>query len=486
MMTKFKNEQGYALLVVVLLVVLIMGFFTFFMSASLSNTKQEQRVDQHNLSVVAAEMGVDYYTNAITNKFYEQSNGLLEFAQTEIGKIERPVDSDYNNIQSSVRDKLSSDLNNYVRNQLTNSIDPIFKNSIFSFRLNNIKVESKDEYNIFVSGIVHGENTVDANPKILTFDLTFSVPEFRPNPENNSGGGLVIPDFDESQFPRLNKPSQGCEFGNNKVEKISYKDCFVESDLDSDKLTIDNSHLYIGRDMTAKNDVNIDSSSLSIIGNLAGNKQNSDGINNFKINNNSTLYVGEDLEVKNDAELSNNSMLYVRGKLDSKNNFTVSGNTNITVVENMTVKNNVSLDNSTLNIKGNLEGNKNNSDGINNLKLNNNSSLFVGGNLEVKNNPEILGNSILFVGGNLDSKNNFKVSGNSKVCIVGSFSYNNNLEIESGSNIYILGKTKPQSGVTKVDSLEKLKSSCKMSVESLGGIDSNITWDKPNVEVVYE
>ncbi|MGK7377898.1 hypothetical protein ACSFXN_08635 [Planococcus sp. 1R117A] len=61
-MKSLKNEKGYALVVVLLLVVLVLGISATFMSGTLNNAKQEKAVDISNQSVAAAEMGVLYYS----------------------------------------------------------------------------------------------------------------------------------------------------------------------------------------------------------------------------------------------------------------------------------------------------------------------------------------------------------------------------------------------------------------------------------------
>ena len=58
-----KNQNGYALLVVLLMVVLFMGLSATFMAGSLSNAKQERIVDTSNQAVASAEMGVNYFTS---------------------------------------------------------------------------------------------------------------------------------------------------------------------------------------------------------------------------------------------------------------------------------------------------------------------------------------------------------------------------------------------------------------------------------------
>lgn len=61
-MKKLENENGYALLVVLLVVVLSLGFSATFLKGSLNHATQERTVDTSNQSVAAAEMGVLYYT----------------------------------------------------------------------------------------------------------------------------------------------------------------------------------------------------------------------------------------------------------------------------------------------------------------------------------------------------------------------------------------------------------------------------------------
>lgn len=57
-----RNQQGYALLIVLLMVVLFLGLSATFMAGSLSNAKQERTVDISNQAVASAEMGVKYHS----------------------------------------------------------------------------------------------------------------------------------------------------------------------------------------------------------------------------------------------------------------------------------------------------------------------------------------------------------------------------------------------------------------------------------------
>lgn len=63
-----KNHKGYALLLVLFLVVIFVGLSAVFVAASFNNAKQESTVDVRNQSVVAAEMGVKYNINNLKNE----------------------------------------------------------------------------------------------------------------------------------------------------------------------------------------------------------------------------------------------------------------------------------------------------------------------------------------------------------------------------------------------------------------------------------
>ncbi|MBB5180677.1 Tfp pilus assembly protein PilE [Planomicrobium koreense] len=68
-MNKLKEEGGYTLIIALLLIVLFMGMSAVFVQASLSHATQEQTVDQGNLAVSAAEMGVEKYSKEAENAF---------------------------------------------------------------------------------------------------------------------------------------------------------------------------------------------------------------------------------------------------------------------------------------------------------------------------------------------------------------------------------------------------------------------------------
>ncbi len=61
-MNRLKDERGYALIIVLLMIVLFLGAAATFMAGSLNHANQEVSVDTGNQAVAAAEMGTIYYS----------------------------------------------------------------------------------------------------------------------------------------------------------------------------------------------------------------------------------------------------------------------------------------------------------------------------------------------------------------------------------------------------------------------------------------
>lgn len=85
-MLKNKNEQGYAILLVIMLIAFIMIVSVSFVTASISNAKQERTVDTNNLAVIAAEMGIEYYINKLTIEEVKASQETFKVIQEEVNK----------------------------------------------------------------------------------------------------------------------------------------------------------------------------------------------------------------------------------------------------------------------------------------------------------------------------------------------------------------------------------------------------------------
>lgn len=115
-MKQSNNQNGYALLVVLLMIVLFLGISATFMAGSLNNATQEQTVDTTNQSVASAEMGVNYFTSDFQRELEIIKADISETTQLAINDLiacikppkEPRCDSDVE-IQA-IEDKIDSDM----------------------------------------------------------------------------------------------------------------------------------------------------------------------------------------------------------------------------------------------------------------------------------------------------------------------------------------------------------------------------------------
>ncbi|QHJ71593.1 hypothetical protein [Planococcus halotolerans] len=82
-----KNQNGYALLIVLLMVVLFLGLSATFMAGSLSNAKQEKTVDTSNQAVASAEMGVKYFSTDFQKEMELIEEELWRVTQEKVNEI---------------------------------------------------------------------------------------------------------------------------------------------------------------------------------------------------------------------------------------------------------------------------------------------------------------------------------------------------------------------------------------------------------------
>ena len=115
-MKKLENENGYALLVVLLVVVLFLGFSATFLKGSLNHATQERSVDTSNQSVAAAEMGVLYYTASFEKELELE---LLNIQKEINEKLDVLKQCDGCDFESEIRILNQNKINEYKSTVLT-------------------------------------------------------------------------------------------------------------------------------------------------------------------------------------------------------------------------------------------------------------------------------------------------------------------------------------------------------------------------------
>lgn len=122
-MNKVKNQQGYALLLVLLMIVMFLGISATFMAGSLSNAKQEQTVDTSNKAVAAAEMGVTYYTSDFEREINFIKKELSDKTIELLGCFKSSASDPATNVPCYTIAEINSMMKEQYRNRVLAKID---------------------------------------------------------------------------------------------------------------------------------------------------------------------------------------------------------------------------------------------------------------------------------------------------------------------------------------------------------------------------
>src|SRR5690606_641262 len=102
MMKYMKSQDGYALVIVLLIVVLFLGISATFIAGSLNHSKQEKKVDTSNQAVASAEMGVVFYTEDFERSLELIRDKLVRDMQLKLDQISICTNCDKTALKSSL------------------------------------------------------------------------------------------------------------------------------------------------------------------------------------------------------------------------------------------------------------------------------------------------------------------------------------------------------------------------------------------------
>lgn len=421
------NEQGYAMVIVLMLIVVITISSAVFMRASIGNAKQEKIVDENNLSVVAAEMGVDYYKNAIVNEFNNEKHNLNVLAQDEINNLVNSLEYKEKNNDIWVASKLE-----IIRQKLIIELRSHFNEVVGSFSLEKtiditVKFNKKGAIKadkiasgVIVKGIVTGHS--GTYTKDLDFYITFIVPELiMDKTGGGSGGGNVTLD---NVYPNpvpmglpncTDNKSESC-MGNNNTS-LQNKD---------------SSTIYFSNGFSKENgnlDFNTNHSKLYVNSHFIVHNANNMNLSG------SSLFVNGEFKVNQNSNNMNQSLIKVNGPF--------------TVGQNM----------------GNI----------------NDSTIIVNGSFKVGQNMQNATGSKICVNGSFKVDGNMKLE-RSEIYVIGSFTVGNDMNLGSSSKIYIYNpgadiSSKYKGKVILLDSDAIIREKCGYSGTSSSLPLIGLDWD---------
>ncbi|WP_039042196.1 hypothetical protein [Sporosarcina sp. ZBG7A] len=356
-----SNERGYALLIVLLLVVLIMSISAVFMRGAISNAKQEQRVDKNHLSVVSAEMGVDYYATSFTNRYYEVKDRVWEttVAEFKAAMADKNFDGNVTKLAKFYDDRMKNELR-IAFDEVEHMLTPTGT----SFKLESEKFDINYTVNpIAIEGNIEG-HYLDGKESILKLSMEFDAPSVlakgsgedveveEPKEDPLPDGGLpsltykpfTIPQVDPIDHLNITKEVDIISESNNQKTRTVYKKENINSNENVQgygKSVSMQSHgnITLGK-LYGNNNVDIRSNGEFSIGQIQANtgyltlisKGNISSSNFFNVNNNVTIRTGGNFAGSSQLD-SNTGFLdvQVKGNMSSSS---VSNNPNVNILTN--------------------------------------------------------------------------------------------------------------------------------------------------------
>ncbi|MDR7001469.1 hypothetical protein [Neobacillus niacini] len=347
-----KNEKGYALVTVLLIISIFMVLFLSFMGQSFNTVKQTQVVEKKSKSVALAEMGISYYQTAVQN-IYEANK------QNVYNQVKAKIDSDRqnNNLQSAdsyamqgvnlMKTAISSELNT-LQNSVTIDGNP---NDSFTLTNKNFYTDTTNKkIQLTVSGNDNGKITTLSTE--LSFELTISGLNFGGSGTTNTN---TLPTFNLIQEPT--NISTTCK---NPVSIVSIKDSCSQILIDTAKTYNENINgisnntifssaatgiLFIDGNANNMNKMKIHAEKDFRLGKNANNasaltlesKGSATFDSQYRVDTGSKIYVQGDLTVYGHFELAGNSIAYIGGNAYIGGKLKINSGSTLCVVGSLTV-----------------------------------------------------------------------------------------------------------------------------------------------------
>lgn len=352
-----KNENGYALVTVFMIITVFMLVFLTFMGQAFSSVKQNEVVEQSSQSVAVAEMGVSYYQVAIQNIFETKQADV----NTHVSNLLNANPSLIDNYKEETAKIMASTIKQALL------LEPSQVNIIevpgASFSISNIDTElipdtNKIKISFSISGTEGGKTSTLASDMSLDLDsiirngdaIKFALPTFNEVPRPQTGCTTFANGCNEVLLENGQAfPGKTNNNGNNN--NLSDKTVYATRALTVDgnannsynlKVHSDGSITTEGnmnkaskvtletpQDLILKGHLTVETESRILVGNdLVSEKFN------FKLDDKSFAFIADDALI-NKLEISSDSTMCIQGDLTitdtllpSSNNLIVFGKIN--------------------------------------------------------------------------------------------------------------------------------------------------------------
>jgi hypothetical protein len=358
-----KDERGYALLSVLLIIAVFMIIFLSFMGRAFNSVKQNQVVEKSSQSVALAEMGMTHFEAAVQNIYAANqqtiSNTIKQTITNDRNKGIIKDSTEYINqgislMKSAI--KLGID-----KEQASISIDGRTSSSFSKYSVDYYETTGEPKILLKIKGLENGKST------ILSTVMTFSPTITGLNSTGTTSNTYTLPNFNRITQPGPSDPNyckNPASIGICTNIYVEGPGTFNENNAISGKNIFSTGTLTFGGNANKTNGSNIHAGGNISIGknmiNAVGVTMEANGSASFGSNftvDSTKLYFNGKLTVGGKLDLTNKSVVYVNGDveigshlnmLDSESTLCVSGD--------LTYKKNGSKAGGIIVVKGKING----------------------------------------------------------------------------------------------------------------------------------
>jgi hypothetical protein len=365
-MHRCKDERGYALVTVLLIIVVFMIIFLSFVGRSFSSVKQNQVVERISQSVALAEMGMTHFEAAVQNIYAANQ-------QTISNTVKQAILSDRNSISgtkdrtvyinqgvslmsAAIKQGLANEQQSISIEGRTNSSFSLYSVSEYTDSAGNQKIILK------VKGNENGKST------ILSTVMTFSPTITGLTSGGTSTSSYTLPNFNSIAQPSSKDPSYCKNPASlsslctniyvegtgtfNENNSISGKTIFSTGSLtfSGNANKTENTKIHAG------GNISIGKNMINAVGvTMEANGTASFG-SNFTVDSSSEFYFNGKLTVDGKLDISNKSVVYVNGDAVIGNHLNMFDTSKLCVAGDLTYQKNGSKSGGILVVKGKING----------------------------------------------------------------------------------------------------------------------------------
>ncbi|MCQ6273509.1 hypothetical protein JMM81_00785 [Bacillus sp. V3B] len=342
-----KDNRGYALVTVLLIITIFMMLALSFIGQSANSIKQNKMVEKNSQSVALAEMGITYYQHAIENAYSDVKKNITEL-----------IEGDINNNQVKPEGYLETAKSNFIT-----AIENIAKKKYPTddplhtfFQIENLDIDTSGENgNIQIKFSSVGGKNQEKTKLSAIMDFTLTKVTLNQEEEEESGDNL-LPDFNEvKQLENI------CNYPQN-----DYSDCKT--------IVLDGTTpLDLGN---GNNHNNMNTQIIYSTGALEFDGNNVNNMDNMKV------HAEGKIDIHQNMQNVTSSIIETKGAIDIGNHLDLEGS-RLLVGGDLTIGQHLTL--TSHSNKGSFVYIEGNATIDNQLTINNNSTMCVGGILKIGN-----------------------------------------------------------------------------------------------------